>query len=142
MQGLESANSSVDCDNLELMNKKRSFATTPGNRNYEANMINAQAFIKSKLDSNPDSQVFNYYNEPMSWNSNHNSGWTPSFNIQQNALTSNTKGRTTDCSSCERCLAYQENFSSLEEKLISSALKEESFFPLTIALKCMGEICP
>lgn len=77
MHGLESANNSVDCESDEMLNKKRSFATTPGNRNYD--MMTTQAFIKSKLDSNPDSQVFNqtysnYYNEPMSRNSNHNSG--------------------------------------------------------------------
>lgn len=51
MQGLESASSSVDCDNIDLMNKKRSYATTPGNWNYDGGKITAQAFIKSKLDS-------------------------------------------------------------------------------------------
>ena len=37
MQGLESAANSIERDSEEIVNKKRSFATTPGNRNYDPN---------------------------------------------------------------------------------------------------------
>jgi hypothetical protein len=79
MQGLESVDQSLDCDHDDLLNKKRSYATTPGNRNGKAN-------VKSKLEQHQDSKAFNQtysnYYEPMSRNSNHNSGRTTSFNIQ------------------------------------------------------------
>lgn len=56
-------------------------------------------------------------------------------------LSSNTKGRTTVGSNCERCQTYSECFMKIEES-IDNNKNENEVKPVILTLKCAGEVCP